>query len=255
MSLRDVQSALGTLVVARAAGTPPATDAWPSLDGLSLSAEERTWLEQLVGSPGFKVTCHIQRWWRETRLKYAAPLTLAALSLDQRGEVLRTYLDMVPPPSLFFSPEALGFLDFVIRMAPTGSHLEAIARFERALRIAAEAAILSPGQPPDLAELCPMQTIHQHPAAALVKFTAPPETLLGALLAGQSLPPPDGREYVILVAPGLPYWWRPAAPDEARLFTGCQSPIMVERLLADHVGAEPLLRNLARDGALCVDQK
>lgn len=220
-----------------------------------MSAEERAWLEHLVGSPGFEVTCYIQRWWRKTRLKYAAPLTLAALGLDQRGEILKTYLDMVPPPSLFFSPEVLGFLDFVSRMAPPGSHLEAIARFERALRIAAEAAILSPGQPPGPAELRSTQTIHQHPAATLVKFTAPPETLLGALLTGQSLPPSDEREYAILVAPGLPYWWRPAAPDEARLFTGGQFPITVERLLADSDGSEPLLRDLLRDAALCVDQK
>ncbi|MBI3949648.1 MAG: hypothetical protein HY314_04240 [Acidobacteria bacterium] len=254
MPLRDLQTALGMLVLARASGARLGAGAWESLDGLSLSTEERAWLDQLTGSPGFDITCYIQRWWRETRLQYAAPLTLAALGSDKRAEVLQSYLDQVPPPSLFFAPEALGFLDFVIRAAPQGSHLEAIARFERAMRVAAEAALMSPRWTPDLAELRPTQTIKRDPAASIMEFAAPPEKLLGALLLGQSLPSSDGHVYLILTAPGLPYWWRPATQDEGRLFACCQPSATIERLLAEVNGAGQPLYDLLRDGALGLDQ-
>jgi hypothetical protein len=253
MPLRDLQTALGTLVLARASGVQPAAT-WPSLDGISLSADERVWLKQLVGSPGFEVTCHIQRWWRETRLKYAAPLTLAALVLDHHREILHEYLDANAPPSLFFAPEALQFLDFAIDRAPEQSHLRAIARFERAIRVAAEAALMSSGQTDEVVNLRPTQPIKQHPAASLVEFASPPERVLGVLLTGEPLPPLDGQSHLILVAPGLPYWWRPATTDEARLFNLCQSSITVEQVLNDSDRLTHTLHELIHIGALCADR-
>ncbi len=197
MPLADLQTALGTLVVARAASSLREHAPW-SLDGLDLTVEERDWLDRLVSSRGLEVTCFIQRWWRQTRVRWATPLTLAVLGPQRSAELLDAYLNAVPCASLFFTPEALGFLDFVLEQELDVPHLPAIARFEQALLSAAEVSS-SPHDPP----------------AAIVVFDAQPELLLGALLAGQVLPEPGAARYPVLVAPGLPHLWRTATEDEA----------------------------------------
>ena len=117
----------------------------PNFNNLRLTAAERGWLSQLPGAPGFNVTCHIQRWWRETKLGWTTSLTLAALGPERADAALKAYLDATPCVSLFFTPEALGFLDFVPGMSEWREwtdwpHVTEIARFERALLIAKEAA-------------------------------------------------------------------------------------------------------------------
>jgi hypothetical protein len=254
MPLGDLQRALGALVSARAAAARPGAGPAGSFDRLDLTDGERSWLDQLAGSPGFEVTCLIQRWWRETRLRWVVRLTLAVLGADGSSEAINDYLRSTRCSSLFFVPEALGFLDFVIREGPDAPHLGAVARFERAMLKAAEAA---PGPPRGTAEVAVTpraQRVRPHPAAAVVEFAAPPERLFGALLAGDPVPPPDGPASPVLVAPGLPHLWRPATPDEALLFARCQPSATAERLLAAVAGAERPLRDLLGLGALCVDR-
>jgi hypothetical protein len=211
--LADVQRALGALVSARAAGGPGALAVPVDLD---LSVEERAWLGRLTGSPGFQVTCDIQRWWRETKLRWTARLTLAVLGREEQGDVIAEYLAAVPCASLFFATEASAFLDYVARARSEVPHLAAIARFERALLRAREAEI-EPAGPVALGVGVP-DAVHAHPAASMVEFAAPPERLLGALLARQPLPPVESARFPILVAPGLTHLWRPATLDEARAF-------------------------------------
>jgi hypothetical protein len=210
MPLPDLQSALGTLVAARAAGR--ATDEMlDAFGGLDLTADERAWLTGLTATPGFGVTCHIQRWWRETRLRWTARLTLAALGPARGAQAINDYLSAAPCPSLFFMPEAFGFLDFVARTADESSHAGPVARFERALLALREANTRSSLQPPD-------GTAAARPAAALIEFFAPPVELLGALLSGSELPPVGLQRFPVIVAPGLPHYWRPATREEARAF-------------------------------------
>ena len=208
MPLADLQRALGALVAARAAGGPGAGGVPVDLD---LTVEERAWLRSLGGSTGFRVTCDIQRWWRETKLRWTARLTLAVLRREEQGDVIAEYLAAVPCASLFFAAEASAFLDYVARARGERPHLAAIARFERALLRAREA------------EIGP-EAIHAHPAASMVEFAAPPERLLGALLARQPLPAVESARYPILVAPGLARLWRPATLDEARVFASRRLP-------------------------------
>src|ERR1700704_1407183 len=78
--------------------TPGLSEEW--FGGLDLTAEEKRWLQQLAGSPGLAVTCFIQRWWRETRLRWTARLTLALLGPDRSAEVIDAYLNAVLPTSL-----------------------------------------------------------------------------------------------------------------------------------------------------------
>ncbi len=195
--------------------------------GLRLTGSETDWLTKLPDTPGFNITCFIQRWWRETKLSWMARLTLAALGPAEAGAAIKRYLEATPCPSLFFTPEALGFLDFVARVAER-PHVAEIARFERALLIAREAARQSAGRQPVCDELpfcaeLPSGRLTLHPAAALLEFDAPPEELLGALVEGRALPPASDRRFPVLISPGLPHLWRPATADEARMFIYCQT--------------------------------
>src|SRR5215470_19225239 len=143
MPLSDLQIALGMMVTTQTA-TRRSADA-PNFDNLRLTAAELDWLAHLQDTRGFNITCFIQHWWRETKLNWTTRLTLAALGPEQADAALKAYLEATPCPSLFFTPEAIGFLDFVANMSKWAEraetpHVAEIARFERALLIAKEAA-------------------------------------------------------------------------------------------------------------------
>ena len=92
-----------------------------------------------MDSPGMQLTCEVQRWWRRMRLQSSLRLTLAVLPPQQRMAVIQAYIASEPCLSLFFVPEALQFLDFVLQTAPDVPYLEVVARFEQALFRAKEA--------------------------------------------------------------------------------------------------------------------
>lgn len=224
MPLRDLQTALGSMLTAQAASQ---TTVLP-LGCLNLTMQERTWLTQLIGAPGFEVTCYIQRWWRETKLRWTARLTLTAIRAADpmlESAMLKCYLDATPLSSLFFTPEAVGFLEFAAREAVELPHVADIARFEQALLLVKDAALQfaeknAKAEEQDFDELKPDAQLVPHPAATLLEFAAPPEELLGALVAGCALPPVLAERFPILIAPHLPHLWRPASPEEARSFVG-----------------------------------
>jgi hypothetical protein len=235
MSLGDLQIALGALVTTGTSASRPSRCQSADLDGLDLTAEERTWLDQLTGSPGLAITCRVQRWWREMRLRLTVRLTLAALGAVRSAEMIRAYVDSSPCTSLFYIPEALGFLDCVIREGDATPHLGAVARFERALLLAAVAAPAPSRPTPEPANGNGSEAwrLQPHPAATIIEFAAPPELVLGALLWGKPLPPTVGPACPVLVSPSLPDLWRLATRDEARLFACCQPIDPPERRLAD----------------------
>jgi hypothetical protein len=254
MPLRDLQTALGSMLTVQAANQ----SAVLPFDGLNLTTQERTWLAQLVGAPGFEVTCYIQRWWRETKLRWTARLTLAAIRAAEptlEAVMLKRYLDSTPLSSLFFTPEAIGFLEFTAREAASLSHVADIARFEQALLLVKDAALQfveknaeAKGQ--DFDELSSNARLASHPAAALLEFAVPPEDLLGALVAGRSLPPARAERFSILIAPGLPHLWRPAMPDEVQLWATCQATTTVADLYMLVPGAKRTVQALLHAGAL-----
>jgi hypothetical protein len=200
-----------------------------------------------------RLTCTIQRWWRQMRLQQTVRLTLAALPPARRLQVVQAYIATVPCTSLFFIPEALQFLDFVLHTVAGVPHLDAIARFERALLCAREAEDTSVHTSPDVTALLPSQALYRHQAAALISFSAPPEQLLHALLQGLPVLAPDNREYAVLVTPHLPHYWRPATPDEAHLFLACQAPTTVERLCTAVEHPARPLQALIDAGALGIE--
>ena len=189
MPLAEFQSALGSLVSAHASAQslPVAT----ITAQLNLTTSERTWLASAAETPGFQLTCAIQRWWRETRLRSLAQLTIAALGPPQATQMLNDYLHANVCASLFFLPETLGFLQFVSE-ASTHPHVTAIAQFERALRLAQETA----------AGAGTAETTY-------IEFAAPPAELLAAVLQGQPLPEQCAERFLVAVSPALPHFWQP----------------------------------------------
>jgi hypothetical protein len=220
MALGDLQTALGMLVAARTSATSLTGYPGAVLSKLSLEPSERAWLAQLVGSPGFEVTCYIQRWWRETRLRWAACLTLAVLAPERSAEVLNTYLNTVPCLSLFFVPEAVGFLSFVIDAALDIPHLDTIARFERAPLLAADAGHLPSGERAEALETAPAPFLRHDLPRSIIEFAAPPEQLLGAILLRQPLPQPGPHKSLVVVSPNVSGLWRSVSPEEARRIAG-----------------------------------
>jgi hypothetical protein len=216
---------------------------------LNLSPTERAWLAQLAGTAGLDVTRYIQCWWRRTRLVWTARLTLAALGAELSDSTIDEYLDAVPGSSLYFTAEALGLLDRIIQSPPPVPHVQAVARFERALILAAEEA-------PGAGSLEPLpaldQTVAAHPSSALIPFEAPIEGVLAALLYGFPMPPRGDVISAVLVTSGLAHFWRPASPEEVRLFTLCQPSATLRRLLSEAEGGESALHSLWDAGALCL---
>jgi hypothetical protein len=166
--------------------------------------------------------------------------------------MIHAYIAAVPCTSLFFIPEALQFLDFVLHTAATVPHLNAVARFERALLCAKDPESTSGQASDDIATLSPRQRLHCHRAAALIAFNAPPEMLLIALLRGTPVPAPDDLGHMVLVSPSLPHYWRSATQDEARLFLACHMPATLEHLRTVVQNSEQSLQALVDAGALCV---
>ena len=193
MPLADFQAALGTIVaVGATANRLPIAQ-------LNLTRAEAGWLDSLHDASGFKVTCAIQRWWRETRLRDLARLTIAALGTEAAAPMINDYLQNNLCTSLFFLPETLRFLQFV-ESQTNHPHLASIAQFEHALLLAKEEA----AQPTPAAER----------AMTIVTFAAPPEEILAAVLQGQPLPESRAEAFPVLISSLLPHFWRPALPQE-----------------------------------------
>jgi hypothetical protein len=184
MPLADFQAALGTMIASSATDN--------TLRQFNLSSDEATWLHSLAAAPGFQVTCAIQRWWRETRLRDLARLTIAALGKEAAARIITIYLQSHLCTSLFFLPETLAFLRFVEEHT-THPHLSAIAQFESALLLAKEESLQS--MPPS------------QPTMRYVEFTAPPEEILTALFQGLPLPEPRTERFMVRVSSGLPHFW------------------------------------------------
>lgn len=183
MPLAELQAALGTMIAEQAATGCVSSTTQTAIRNLPLTPAEQDWLQALLTQAGFRVSCDIQRWWRETRLRETARLTLAALGKEQTDSQLATYLSTHLCHSLFFLPETLRFLQFVAAHT-TQPLVRAVAQFERALLRVSE-------------------TMEE----AWIEFCAPPEEVLAAVLQGKPLPTPTTERYEVLVSAHLPQLW------------------------------------------------
>jgi hypothetical protein len=254
--LHDWQVALGRLVEARASGRFVEPDA---LDGLRLDDAERAWLRGVATTRGFALTSLVPRWWRETRARRGARLTLAALG-DEAEATLAAYRREVPNFTLFYVSEGLAFAAYVERTAPC-ARVRAVARFEQAMWSVRQdaAAEEAPNDATndgandatnDAANDVGASSLRPHPAAAVIAFDAPAEPMLAALLAGAPLPAPTGARHHVLIAPGLPRRWREATAEEARVFHCCAPSATLEDLAAQPGSSVAMVAGLRAARAL-----
>jgi hypothetical protein len=222
MSLEDWQTALALLVISpelqRAYGNSKSP-----FQNLDLGADDHHWLAEVVDATGFKMTCSIQRWWRQQRLESAVRLTLAAMPPVLRKELLGTWLHRNLATSFFYSSEAVSFLEFVLANARDVPHLTSICRLEKAAYFAAEFRL----QSEEIAAIpvLDIQThVARHPAATLVEFQSPPEIVLAAVKSATPLPELQDKSFPLLVAPGITELCRIASPAEACVWNACSEP-------------------------------
>ena len=234
MSLLAWQTALAELVTARAAGAHEAMQV--GLDE-ALAAAECAWLDSIVASSGFKLTCDVQRWWREFRIQQAAPLTLGALNADRRAVLATEYIRRHGRPSSFFLREALPFLDLAAELASDLPYVPALAAFERAMLRLGDALADNPGLT-QVPAFCTDTPIEAHPLAEVVCFEAPPEQVLAAASRGLPFPDAQAQSYWIVVAPGLRNFASGCTSAEAMLFQTIRTEVSCRR----RVEMDPLLQ-------------
>jgi hypothetical protein len=253
MSLGTWQTALTLMVAAHASGRRERSANEGLLASLNLPAEERAWLSQIVNAPGFQLTCSIQRWWRELRLKASVRLTLKAMPPQTRAELLCTWLDKRAETSFFYAREAVAFLDFVLDRLPDAPHLASICRFERAVHLASQASDEFSARAEPIASLPPDVRVRRHPTASLVIFAAPSESVFGALMAGASLPEVGPDEFPVIIAPGLPSLCRPATAMDIALWTESADAISLPRLCKNGKASPNAVLEMLQEGVLALD--
>src|SRR5271166_1496039 len=179
MRLLEYQMALGQCV--RATGARAQIP-------LTLDREARTQLTRLVDSAGFRFTQRVQRSWCRGRAASAARLTLSILPVVQHCRLIDTWVEAGGGTASHISGESEAFLEFISRDLTSPSHALTICRLEQAGYRASEAANCFRSPDPRLLD-DPTTVLCRGKGAALVWFFTEPQQLLGAIEAGEPLPP------------------------------------------------------------------
>src|SRR5438046_1378824 len=178
MALLDFQTALGRLVRAPDGGDP--------FRSLCLDAGERSCLETLLQSAGFRFTVGVQRSWCVGRTMNAGFLTLSILADDVRRPLLDEWTNSGGGTSSFFAAEADALFDFIADRLPNPSHELTACLFEQAtLRANEKAAGFTP---PEWVRLdAPQCALRRGCYAGIVLFHGDPALILEALLTRKPL--------------------------------------------------------------------
>jgi hypothetical protein len=132
MPLLDFQQALGQMVLASASGLHQSLP-MSLFEGADLSSEESQQLRKMVSTPGFRLTSNIQRSWCRGRAAKSAILTLSILQVNLRDNILDEWILTGNSTGLFFTSDAVNFLEFIGQRLPDPSHALSICRFEQAV--------------------------------------------------------------------------------------------------------------------------
>ena len=240
MALIDFQTALGRLVRVQDGREP--------LRGLNLDSGERSYIEAVTQSAGFRFSVSIQRSWCIGRAAKSAHLTLSLLSDDERRRLLDEWINSGAGTQSFYDAEADSFLDFIVGHLTDPSHELTVCQFEKAtLRASKETDYFAA---PDLLRLndpeCPLRRGRY---AGAVRFYAEPRRLMDSLLKHEPLPPLSAEAMTMLFGPGLEQLCRPASMDEVSLWDRLDAPVAVGALLKE--GHQPeTFKMLLNAGAL-----
>ena len=223
MSLLDFQTALGRLVRAPDGSDP--------LRSLHLADHERSCIDSLTRSPGYRFTVEVQRSWCVGRATSAGYLTLSILPTDLRTRLLDEWTNSGGGTSSFFAAEADALLDFIAARLPNPSHELTACRLEQATLRANEGVATFTAPDPVLLERshCLLRRGGQ---AAIANFHGEPHAVLSALLAHKLLPPVSSEaEITMLFAPGLDRLCRPASAAEGALWQALTGSMELTELL------------------------
>lgn len=224
MALLDFQTGLGRLVRAPDGGDP--------LRSLRLEASERSCLETLPQSAGFRFTVEVQRSWCVGRTMNAGFLTLSILADDVRRPLLDEWTNSGGGTSSFFAAEADALFDFIADRLPDPSHELTACRFEQATLRANEK--VAGFTPPELVRLdAPLCALRRGRYAGIVLFHGDPGAILNALLTRKRLPLISREVTAILFGPGLDRLWRPASVTEVELWERLAAPSAFAALLRE----------------------
>ncbi|MFY9727185.1 MAG: hypothetical protein WB579_06640 [Bryobacteraceae bacterium] len=224
MALLDYQTALGRLVRAPDGADP--------LRSLRLDERERSSIEALRLSAGYRFTVGVQRSWCVGRAERAGYLTLSILPEDLRRRLLDDWTEAGGGTSSFFAAEADAFLDFIASRLPHSSHELTACRFEQATLRANEQAIGYTPPDPDLLQATQC-ALRRGRHAGLVAFYGEPHAIIEALVQHRALPPLSAAATAILFAPGLERLWRVASSRESALWEKLAVPVGFGSLLRD----------------------
>jgi hypothetical protein len=231
MALLDFQTALGRLVRVADHADP--------LRRLRLAPAERSFLEALPDSAGFRFTVAVQRSWCVGRAAGAATLTISVLPSDLRQRLLDRWTRAGGGTSSFVAAEADALLDFIAGELPNPSHLLAACRFEQAaLRASAGANSFVP--PEWVGRGAPQFALRRGSYAGAVGFHSDPHVVLSALIERTELPPLSPDVTTFLFAPGLDRLWQPASAHEVALWTRLTGAVAVQALLREGYARETI---------------
>lgn len=240
MALRDFQSAMGQLIRG-CDGTDPLGD-------FALSALERGYLSFLEETAGFEFTVNLQRSWCAARAAKAAFLTLSILPTEIRSLMLNEWLSLGGGTQSSMQAEAEGFLRFISLRLTDPSHEFSVCMLELAALKASEGARHFERPSPFQLDSrhCLLQRGHY---AGLVRFHAPPQDLLNALVERVPLPPVSPNAAALLVAPGLDRFHRPASRADVTIYEQLASPMGVKALLSEGF-KRASIEELLKDGVV-----
>ena len=224
MALLDIQTALGRLVRAPDGGSPYRL--------LSLDAQERSRLDALTQSAGFRFTVGVQRSWCVGRTMNAGSLTLSILPDDVRRPLLDEWTNAGGGTSSFFAAEADALLDFIANRLPDPSHELTACRLEQATLRANSESSRFPA--PDLGPLNTGSCVLRRGShTAMVLFYGDPALIMPALLKRLPLPPVSHEVTALLFAPGIMGLFRSPSVDEARLWERLAAPVALADLMEE----------------------
>lgn len=216
-------------------------------DELLLSEEERNWLVDTQISPGFKVTCDIQKWWRKMRIRTASPLTIRVMENYYTENEIDAFIDEYISENLVFSQyyvsESLSFMRWLYKrlLCTENDNLKSILSFEEALLICKITPQIINNQKKIPDELVCGTTTR------IIKFYLHPELLLSALLSRKPIPTAGTSVYNIVVSQSIPHYWREASGTEVALLELCQNPYSTSEIPREFRG---VVGDLYRDHML-----
>jgi hypothetical protein len=192
------------------------------LNPSSVRADDRPAMpDTAAGRAGWPVTIALYRQWRVFRLLSLAPLTIALLG-PRSEPVIDGYFAAAPGSTSYAARDAVGFLRYLRANYDLDPRQEQMSDLELAFLAARRPAAVD-------SEPAPGTLVRSRRASLLaVRF----DVLSLIRWAAGTGPQPDPAAGVVLVAPALDGWVRPADVEEYQLW----------QQLVDPVAAEPIRR-------------